>query len=118
MDEHVADIRAHEPAQSGKYIALYDGQCEICQACVSWLNALDGNKKTSPVPISAEAISNLDARLNLEDCLRQLHVLTPDRELHVGWDAAGNASVQLRQTPLGEGDADYRDREGTSFDIA
>ena len=87
MDELLADIPAHEPSQSGPYIVLYDGQCEICQACVSWLNVLDGNKKTSPVPISAETVSNLDARLSLEDCLRQLHVLTPDRELHVGWDA-------------------------------
>jgi predicted DCC family thiol-disulfide oxidoreductase YuxK len=25
---------------------LYDGQCEICQACVSWLKALDHENKT------------------------------------------------------------------------
>ncbi len=87
MDKHAADTTAHEPAQPGRYIVVYDGQCEICQACVSWVKALDGRKKTTPVPISAEAISNLDARFNLEDCLRQLHLLTPDRELHVGWDA-------------------------------
>ena len=43
--------------------------------------------RPSPVPISAEAIATLDTRLTLEACLQQLHVLTPGRELLVGWDA-------------------------------
>ncbi|MGO8736074.1 MAG: thiol-disulfide oxidoreductase DCC family protein, partial [Terriglobia bacterium] len=83
----MADIREPKPGQSERYVVLYDGQCEICQACISWLTALDGRKKTSPVPISAEAIATLDTRLTLEACLQQLHVLTPGRELLVGWDA-------------------------------
>jgi glyoxylase-like metal-dependent hydrolase (beta-lactamase superfamily II)/predicted DCC family thiol-disulfide oxidoreductase YuxK len=100
MDEHMADIPAREPGQSGLYVVLYDGQCEICQACVSWLTALDGNRKTSSVPISAEAISNLDARLSLEACLQQLHVLTPGRELHVGWDAVACLALLFPPTWL------------------
>ena len=71
----------------GGYLVLYDGQCEICQACVSWLKALDTKSKTIALPISAEAIAALDSRLNLDDCLRQLHVVTPDRRILVGWDA-------------------------------
>ncbi len=69
------------------YSVLYDGQCEICQACVAWLRTLDHEHKTLPLPISPEGLSRLDSRLRLDECLRQLHVITPDREIFVGWDA-------------------------------
>ncbi len=72
---------------SSAYRVLYDGQCEICQACVSWLKTLDGRNQTVCLPISAEALSSVDSRLRLDECLRQLHVVTPDSEIHVGWDA-------------------------------
>ncbi len=70
-----------------RYTVLYDGQCEICQACVSWLKTLDRGQKTTCVPISAEALSSVDSRLRLDDCLRQLHLITPEGEVLVGWDA-------------------------------
>jgi len=69
------------------YRVLYDGQCEICQACVSWLKTLDGKSQTVGLPIDAEALGSVDSRLKLDECLRQLHVVTPDGEIHVGWDA-------------------------------
>jgi glyoxylase-like metal-dependent hydrolase (beta-lactamase superfamily II)/predicted DCC family thiol-disulfide oxidoreductase YuxK len=73
-------------ANSG-YRVFYDGQCEICQACVSWLKALDRRNETISLPISAEALPTVDSRLCLDECLRQLHVLTPDGEIVAGWDA-------------------------------
>ena len=69
------------------YTVLYDGQCEICQACVSWLKALDHENKTTCLPISTAAISACDPRLRIDDCLQQLHVVTPEGEIRVGWDA-------------------------------
>ena len=69
------------------YRVLYDGQCEICQSCVSWLKALDHDNKTICLPISAEVLSAVDSRLRIDECLRQLHVVTPEGEIHVGWDA-------------------------------
>src|ERR1700686_1725453 len=72
---------------SAAYRVLYDGQCEICQACVSWLKALDRENKTTCVPISAEVLSAVDLRLRLDECLRQLHVVTPEDNIFVGWDA-------------------------------
>lgn len=66
---------------------LYDGQCEICQASVSWLMALDRWRKTSALPISAETLRAVDPRLKIEECLRQLHVVTSAGEILVGWDA-------------------------------
>jgi len=75
------------PTSSASYIVLYDGQCEICQACISWLKALDRDNQTLAVPISAEALSHLDCPFSLDACLRQLHVVSPDGQLFVGWDA-------------------------------
>jgi predicted DCC family thiol-disulfide oxidoreductase YuxK len=69
------------------YRVLYDGQCEICQACVSWLKALDHENKTVCLPISAEVLSAVDPRLGMAECLQQLHVVTPESEIYVGWDA-------------------------------
>ena len=79
-----------EHASTMAYIVLYDAQCEICQACVAWLKTLDRQQNTLPVPISAEGLSALDSRLQLDECLRQLHVLTPKREILVGWEAVAS----------------------------
>jgi predicted DCC family thiol-disulfide oxidoreductase YuxK len=74
-------------ASRAEYRVLYDGQCEICQACVSWLRTLDHENKTVCLPISAEVLPAVDSRLNMDECLRQLQVVTPEGEIHVGWDA-------------------------------
>jgi glyoxylase-like metal-dependent hydrolase (beta-lactamase superfamily II)/predicted DCC family thiol-disulfide oxidoreductase YuxK len=74
-------------ATTSVYRVLYDGQCEICQACVSWLRALDRENKAICLPISAEVLSAVDSRLQMDECLRQLHVVTPEGQIHVGWDA-------------------------------
>lgn len=69
------------------YTVLYDGQCEICQAGVSWLKVLDRRRRTSCLPLSAEALSGLGVRLRMDDCLRQLHVVGSGGRIYVGWDA-------------------------------
>lgn len=70
-----------------KFKVLYDGQCEICQASISWLKILDRRFVTLAIPIDAHALSELDPRLRVEDCLRELHVLDPGGRLYTGWDA-------------------------------
>ena len=79
------------------YTVLYDEQCEICQACVSWLKTLDRENKTICLPISAEAISTVDSRLKLDECLRQ-HVVTEEGEIHAGWDAVTCLARQFPST--------------------
>ena len=74
-------------AATRMYRVLYDEQCEICQACIAWLKFLDSENSTNSWPINAENVSSADSRLGLEECLRQLHVITPDNEILVGWDA-------------------------------
>jgi glyoxylase-like metal-dependent hydrolase (beta-lactamase superfamily II)/predicted DCC family thiol-disulfide oxidoreductase YuxK len=90
VDHSVAGIaeKADEKRDvTAAYRVLYDDQCEICQAGVSWLKALDHEKKTVCLPISAAALSNAGARLEMDDCLRELHVVTPVGEVYRGWDA-------------------------------
>jgi len=85
---------------SNTYKVLYDGQCEICQSCVSWLKTLDHENRTVPLPISSEVLSSVDSRLCMEDCLRQLHVITPKGEIRVGWDAVAHLAHLFRPTWL------------------
>ncbi len=91
MREHAVEAFVEKPGEKhgakAAYRVIYDGQCEICQACVSWLKTLDRENTTICLPISAEALAAVDPRLNLDECLRQLHVVTPEGGILVGWDA-------------------------------
>jgi glyoxylase-like metal-dependent hydrolase (beta-lactamase superfamily II)/predicted DCC family thiol-disulfide oxidoreductase YuxK len=70
-----------------KFKVLYDGQCEICQASISWLKVLDRRCVTRAIPVDPDALNELDSRLRVEACLRELHVLDPGGKLYTGWDA-------------------------------
>lgn len=90
MAEHfLTEIRAtaDNKITDTQYRVLYDDQCEICQACVAWLKTLDHSHKTVPLPISPELLSATYSGLTLDECLQQLHVLTPEERVLVGWDA-------------------------------
>src|SRR5882724_7991821 len=90
MSEHsLAQIAetSDEKVSTPTYRVLYDGQCEICQACVSWLRTLDRKHKTLCLPLSAEVLPTVDSPLKMDECLRQLHVVTPEDGIHVGLDA-------------------------------
>jgi len=76
------------------YRVLYDGQCEICQACVAWLKTLDRENKTLSLAITPELLPIVNSRLRLDECFRQLHIVTPRGGILVGWDAVA-ALAQL-----------------------
>jgi glyoxylase-like metal-dependent hydrolase (beta-lactamase superfamily II)/predicted DCC family thiol-disulfide oxidoreductase YuxK len=89
-EDAVEDIAVTEDETHGAkpaYRVLYDGQCEVCQSCVSWLKTLERENKTICLPISTEVLAAVDSRLQMDECLRQLHVVTPGGEIRVGWDA-------------------------------
>ena len=65
------------------FLVYYDDQCEVCQAGVSWLLFLDRHHCVRPIALSSAL---LPRGLAMENCLRELHVLTPTR-IWVGWDA-------------------------------
>lgn len=68
----------------------YDDQCEVCQAGVAWLRALDrGRGRVDPVPLSAvmDGAAPGPAGVDLEALLRHLHVAAPDGRLMKGAEA-------------------------------
>ncbi|HXY50062.1 MAG TPA: DCC1-like thiol-disulfide oxidoreductase family protein [Terriglobales bacterium] len=107
MSTHTPDRALTEPAKRNEpapsqaaYRVLYDGQCEICQACVAWLKTLDHEIKTVSLPISAEVLPTVDSRLRIDECLRQLHVVIPKGEILVGWDAVAALALLFPSTWL------------------
>jgi glyoxylase-like metal-dependent hydrolase (beta-lactamase superfamily II)/predicted DCC family thiol-disulfide oxidoreductase YuxK len=84
----------------GKYVAIYDEQCEICQSFVSWLRILDRQHRVLPVPIVPELLSAIDPDLALEECLRELHVLTPRGDTQRGWGAVAELARLFPSTFL------------------
>ena len=69
------------------YQVIYDEQCEVCQAGVSWLKVLDHGRRIVIHPIDPNTISKIHPDLNVEACSRELHVLTPEGKIVVGADA-------------------------------
>src|SRR5215831_4144306 len=72
-----------ERRRMDEFLVYYDDQCEVCQAGISWLQFLDRRHLVRPIALSS---ATLPAGLLLEDCLRELHVVTTTQTL-VGWDA-------------------------------
>jgi predicted DCC family thiol-disulfide oxidoreductase YuxK len=66
------------------YQVIYDEQCEVCQAGVSWLRILDRDKRLITHPIEPDLLSKIHPRLTVDACLRELHVITPDHDIVVG----------------------------------
>jgi glyoxylase-like metal-dependent hydrolase (beta-lactamase superfamily II)/predicted DCC family thiol-disulfide oxidoreductase YuxK len=73
--------------RGGKYVAIYDEQCEVCQSFVSWLRILDRQNRVVAVPILPELLASIDQSPALEDCLRELHVIAPNGKIQRGWSA-------------------------------
>ena len=69
------------------YRVIYDEQCEVCQAGVSWLKILDHDKRVAVHPIDPGILHTIHPTLKVEECLRELHVVSPGGEVAVGADA-------------------------------
>ena len=54
---------------------------------VSWLRALDRHERVLPLPIVPELLSAIDPDLAVNECLRELHVVTPRGAIERGWTA-------------------------------
>jgi len=82
------------------YHVVYDEQCEICQAGVSWLEILDRRERVVCHPIEPDILAQVHPTLTVEACLRELHVVTPDRSVVVGWDAVAALARLFPETWL------------------
>lgn len=77
-------------------ILLYDEQCELCQAGVSWVSALDRDGRVRCLALQGLDLAALDPRLDPEACLRELHVVTAEGEILAGWDGISHVLGLLR----------------------
>jgi glyoxylase-like metal-dependent hydrolase (beta-lactamase superfamily II)/predicted DCC family thiol-disulfide oxidoreductase YuxK len=69
----------------------YDDQCEVCQAGVAWLRALDrGRGRVEAIALSSvfdEGPASGPPGVAIDDLLRNLHAVAPDGRLFVGAEA-------------------------------
>jgi hydroxyacylglutathione hydrolase len=96
----VAPVRPAASGPGGRYTVLYDSQCEVCQTGASWLRVLDRQGLVDCVPLSGEAIARFDPRLDLEACLRELHVIDPGGSILVGWTAVARLAELFPATRI------------------
>ena len=94
------ECRPPRPVIVARYTALYDEQCEFCQAFVSRLRALDRKGLVDCVPIGADPSRIAALGLDLEACLRELHVVAPDGRISTGWDAVARLARLFPSTWL------------------
>lgn len=78
--------------------AVYDEQCEICQAAVSWIKTLDRRGAIRCVPIQGGALADVHPALNPAECLEQLHVIDADGHIDVGWPAVARIAQAIPLT--------------------
>lgn len=79
-----------------RVIALYDSQCEVCQAGVSWIRALDRDGAVTCTALQDGPVEQLHPGLREADCLAQLHVVDSGTgRIHVGWDAVLRIAAEL-----------------------
>ena len=67
---------------------------------MSWLTLLDRHQRVAPVPIDPASLPELYPKLDLDDCLRQLHVIAPGGETYRGWNAVTALARLLPATVL------------------
>ncbi len=54
---------------------------------MSWLKLLDRRQQVLALPIAPDVLSSVHPDLDLNACLRELHVTTPQGAIRRGWDA-------------------------------
>src|SRR5438128_10225302 len=82
------------------YRVIYDEQCEVCQAGVSWLKILDHNKRVAVHPIDPGILHAIHPTLKVVECMRELHVVSPGGEVAVGADAVIVLARRFPETHL------------------
>jgi glyoxylase-like metal-dependent hydrolase (beta-lactamase superfamily II)/predicted DCC family thiol-disulfide oxidoreductase YuxK len=75
--------------------AVYDEQCEICQAAVSWIRLLDRRGVVKCVAIQSGALADVHPALDPARCMTQLHLVDARGEIEVGWPAVARIAAAI-----------------------
>lgn len=68
-------------------VALYDEQCELCQASAAWARLLDRRGGLRCVPVQSTDLASIHPDLHEDECLRTLHAVTDDGRVLTSWEA-------------------------------
>ncbi len=66
---------------------LYDKDCEICCRSAKTIRDLDKEHLTETIPLSEAILAELKMTATVEDCLRQMHVVSATGKVFVGYFA-------------------------------
>ncbi len=84
------------PDYSNTIVMIYDGRCPVCTRAARWFGKRVGSDQLRLLPCQdAERDPSLP-QIALEDCLKTIHVITPNREVLTG---ARALAVVLSVTP-------------------
>jgi glyoxylase-like metal-dependent hydrolase (beta-lactamase superfamily II)/predicted DCC family thiol-disulfide oxidoreductase YuxK len=78
--------------------AVYDAQCEICQAAVSWIRALDRRGAVRCVAVQDGALADLHPALDAAQCMATLHVVDASGQVMAGWPAVARIAEAIPLT--------------------
>lgn len=70
-----------------QYVVLYDDKCDACQVGTHWVRRLDRRGLVRFVGLEEGLRGGVHPSLQVEECRRLMHVVTPDGRLWVGWEA-------------------------------
>src|SRR5260370_29696272 len=71
---------------------IYDRQCEICLAAVSWIGVLDRRGSVRCIAAQDGPLTAIHPALSLTACLSELHVVDAGGRIDVGWHAVARIS--------------------------
>jgi predicted DCC family thiol-disulfide oxidoreductase YuxK len=80
----------------GRYIVLYDGLCKFCQAGMNKLLALARPGAIQPVSFQEPGALEPFPGITLDDCLREMYLITPAGRVYRGFEAAVQALATRR----------------------
>lgn len=75
----------------GQYVVLYDGQCPFCTASVKRLQTLARRETIAAVDFQQPGVLDRFPGLSHEQCMRQMHLVTPTGRVYGGFEAAVQA---------------------------
>jgi predicted DCC family thiol-disulfide oxidoreductase YuxK len=82
---------AERTTPPGRYVVLYDGLCKFCRAGMKKLLALARPGAIQPVSFHEPGALEPFPGITLDDCMREMYLVTPAGKVYRGFEAAVRA---------------------------
>ena len=80
------------------YRILYDSDCEFCRRSMSLIKQLDKENLTQGVPLCEQALTDLNVPASIDECTKQMHVVSGSGKIYVGFFAIIKLASLFPQT--------------------